>query len=106
MQLRDSTDVKRLFSALGDTDDYLDINVDDLVQVDEQILVANDIQGLAEVDSGALTLSILVALASGWVAIRGYERHNRSIGWGLTWAAFGFLMPLPALAVSAFQQDS
>jgi hypothetical protein len=100
LQLRSPDDVKRLFSALGDvpTPD-MGLTVSD---VDTLALYGGTESSLDAIDPNSFLLSILVALTTGWVAIRGYER-NRSMAWGLTWAAFGYLLPLPAIAASYYQ---
>lgn len=100
MQLRESTDLKRLFSALGEAQD--DVLPDDLTLLDEQsLIISPPLAGFEDFDTVGTGLSLFVALAAGWAAIKGYERNGRSIGWGLTWAAFGWLAPLPTLVVSA-----
>jgi hypothetical protein len=99
LQLRSPDDVKRLFSALGDQ-----------LSSGDTALTLSDVDALAlsgttlgEGEGTSFALSLLVALSIGWVAIRGYERNNRSIPWGLAWGAFGYLLPIPAVAASYYQ---
>lgn len=100
MQLRESTDIKRLLSALGETPD--DALPDDLTLLDEQSLILSPpLADLSDLDIGGMSLSLFVALTAGWAAIKGYERNGRSVGWGLTWAALGWLVPVPTLVVTA-----
>ena len=105
IQLRSTDDVKRLFSAFGDLSlGGTDLSLHD---VDEASLFVSrpggiDLADLSEVDTGSLLLSLAVASATGWTAIKAYERNGRSVGWGLVWATLGFLMPLPAVAYAAF----
>ncbi len=103
MQLRPATDIKRLFSALGESP--FD-ETTDLVRIDEQALVVDaPLASLEDLDIGVASISLSIALVAGWVAIKGYERNGQSLGWGLTWAALGWLMPVPALVVSAVKSD-
>lgn len=96
LSLRPSDDVKRLFSALGEAPgDPTELS---LAQLDEYSLTPAN--ALADIDLSSFSLSALVAVATAWVAIRGYERNHRSIGWGLIWGVFGYLLPIPAVAVS------
>lgn len=95
LQLRSPDDVKRLFSALSG----LEASNEDLTLADVDSLALQGSSALSEVDSSSVALSLLVAMATGWVAIRGYER-NKSVSWGLAWAGFGYLWPLPAIAAS------
>ena len=50
----------------------------------------------------ALALSVLVAMAAAWVAVRAYERNDRSMPWALAWGALGYLVPVPAVAASYY----
>jgi hypothetical protein len=98
MKLRTPDDVRRLFSALGDelTHEAHGLSVHD---VDEAALQGD----LEQIDWGSFGLTTLVAMATGWTAIRGYERHGELLPWGLVWAVLGFLFPVPAVAWTAFQ---
>jgi hypothetical protein len=102
LQLRSPDDVKRLFSALRS--ELPPVSELTLADVDALALAGgSDSGGLSEIDMSSLGLSLLVALATGWVAIRGYERGGGSMGWGLAWGLFGYLLPLPAVAASYYQ---
>lgn len=94
LALRTPDDVKRLFTALADVP-LLHENAG-MSEVDEL--------GLAETglffNTPAMGLSLLVALATGWTAIKAYER-NDSMPMGLAWAALGFLFPVPAVVYTA-----
>lgn len=97
LQLRSPEDVKRLFSALGSLPP--DPAQESLADIDA--LSLQPVGALDGVETNSLALSLLVALATGWVAIRAYER-SRSLGVGLAWASFGYLLPLPAIAASYY----
>ena len=99
-QLRTPEDMWRLFSALGDTMDHESGGLS-IAQVDELALGAEltEEEGLY-----GLGLSLLVAVAAGWSAIKAYERNNGSMPWGLTWGVTGFLFPVPAAIYSAVAQ--
>ena len=100
LQLRSPDDVRRLFSALGELPaPQVDLSVSDV----DQLALAGRSNPLDDIDGGSFFLSLLVALSVGWVAIRGYERNGRSVGWALTWAAFGYLLPLPAIGLSYYR---
>lgn len=102
LQLRSPDDVKRLFSALGEL--APDLSAVSLSDVDALALSGSGGGGsLDEIDTSSFALSLLVALSIGWVAIRGYERNGRSVPWGLAWGAFGYLLPIPAVAASYYQ---
>jgi hypothetical protein len=94
LALRTPDDVKRLFSALADVP-LLHENAG-MSEVDEL--------GLAETglffNTPGLGLSFLVALATGWTAIKGYER-NGSMPMGLAWGLLGFMFPVPAVVYTA-----
>jgi hypothetical protein len=99
LQLRSPEDVKRLFSAVYDVSGAMsDLTLADV----DALALQNQDEGLSAVDTNSLALSLLIALATGWVAIRGYER-NGSLGWGLAWGVFGYLLPVPAVAISAYR---
>ncbi len=98
MRLRTPEDLRRLFSALGD--ELVHESIMDVTQIDEMAM-----EGILEdVDWGALYISALVALATGYAAIRGYERNDGSLGWGLGWGALGFLFPVPAAGYTLLKQ--
>jgi hypothetical protein len=94
LALRTPDDVKRLFTALADVP-LLHENAG-MSEVDEL--------GLAETglffNAPAMGLSLVVALATGWTAIKAYER-NGSMQMGMAWAALGFLFPVPAVVYTA-----
>lgn len=98
LQLRTPDDVRRLFSALGDdlTHESGGLSVSEIDQM--------SLEAMEEVDPTGLFLTLLVATLSGFTAIRGYERNNESMGWGLAWAGIGFLFPLPSLAYAAIRK--
>jgi hypothetical protein len=96
MSLRTPDDVRRLFSALGDDLTHEDGALS-IAQIDEMAL--SDFE--EPVDGSSLGLTLLVAVATGWAAIKGYERNDESMGWGLTWASLGYLFPIPAVIYSA-----
>lgn len=98
-KLRTPDDVKRLFSALGDEMQHETLSI---AMVDEMALSAAP--GMEEGALSALALSVAVAIAAGWSAIQGYQRNAGSMPWGLTWAALGFLFPVPAVVYSAVKQ--
>lgn len=102
LQLRSPDDVKRLFSALGSLPrPETDLTVSDI----DTLALHGDTDNLDAfdaIDPNSFMLSLLVAFATGWVAIRGYER-NKSVSWGLAWAAFGYLLPVPAIVASSYQ---
>ena len=100
LTLRTPDDVRRLFSALGDvplTHESGHLSVADV----DQMALAGDLGD--EVDMAVLGVSLIVAMASGWAAIKGYQRNQGSMGWGLTWAGLGFMFPLPAVAYTAYK---
>jgi hypothetical protein len=96
LQLRSPDDVKRLFSAIGGG-----YGLSDLTLAEVDTLALHKGADLSEIDVPILALSLAVALVTGWVAIRGFDR-NHSMSWGLAWAGFGFLYPLPAIALSYY----
>jgi len=103
LQLRSPDDVKRLFSALGEMPaSQADLSVSDV----DQLALLDGGSPLDDIDGGSFFVSLLVALSVGWVAVRAYERNNRSVGWALTWAAFGYLLPLPAIGLSYYRDVS
>ncbi len=97
LKLRTPDDVRRLFSALGDdlTHESGGLSVSEIDQM--------SLEAMEEVDPTGLVLTLLVAVLSGFVAIRGYERNGESMGWGLTWAGLGFMFPLPTLLYSSIR---
>lgn len=98
LKLRTPDDVRRLFSALGDdlTHESGGLSVSDIDQMSLEVM--------EDVDPTGLLLTLLVATLSGFIAIRGYERNNESMGWGLAWAGLGFMFPLPSLVYASFRQ--
>jgi len=96
-KLRTPDDVRRLFSALGDEMTHEALSVAD---VDTMALEQPEDDGFVT----TLTLSLLVALAAGFSAVRGYQRNAGSMPWGLTWGALGYLFPVPAVVYSAVVQ--
>lgn len=103
LQLRQPTDAKRLLSALSPApagESPVDLS---LYDIDERALLqASGGPALDEVDMQALALSVLVAMAAVWVAVRAYERNDRSMPWALAWGALGYLVPVPAVAASYY----
>lgn len=99
MKLRTPGDVRRLFSALSEdlTHEEYGLSVAD---VDELALSGE----LEQTDWPSVGLSLLVSLATGWSAIRGYERNAESLAWGLAWGALGFMFPVPAVAYTAYTE--
>lgn len=104
LQLRAPDDFRRLLSALSPVpfeDPAVDLS---LYDIDERALMQRSEPALSldNIDGSALALSVLVAMATAWVAVRAYERHGESMTWALAWGAFGYLLPLPAVAASYY----
>ncbi len=99
LTLRTPDDVRRLFSALGDdlTHESGGLSVSDIDQM--------SLEAMEEVDPTGLALTLVVALLSGFIAIRGYERNSESMGWGLTWAGLGFMFPVPSLLYTSLNRS-
>lgn len=97
--LRTPEDLRRLFSALGDDMEH-ETGALSVAQVDAMALEAAENDGAF----AALGLTLVVALAAGWSAIRGYQRNMDSMPWGVTWGVLGFLFPVPAVVYSAVKQ--
>ena len=96
LTLRTPDDITRLFSALGDNLTHEDGGYGTLSDIDAMTLSAT------EADSGrGVALSIAIAVAAGWVGIRGYNRNYQSMGWGLAWAGLGYVFPIPAVIYTA-----
>lgn len=106
IQLRTADDIKRLVSAFGDFSEPLAQTDLSLHDVEDLALQPQATVSLDDIDTSGLLLSTLVAVATGWVAIKGFERNAGSMGWGMTWAALGFLMPLPAVLYAALQKEN
>lgn len=101
MSLRTPDDVRRLFSALGDEMRHEASGMGlSVAQIDELALEGS----LEDFDWPALGLSFLVAAATGYTAIRGFQRNDDSMWWGLGWGALGFLFPVPATVFTAVQE--
>ncbi|MEE8615518.1 MAG: hypothetical protein V3T11_09950 [Roseateles sp.] len=98
--LRTPDDVRRLFSALGDelTHETGALSVTD---IDNMALNGVGLDALDEVDATGLGITVLVAMAAGWSAIKAYERNQHQMQWGLAWGVLGGLFPLPAVVYSA-----
>jgi hypothetical protein len=99
LALRTPDDVRRLFSALGD-DLTHETGALSVAEIDELALSGD----LEEINVAGLGITLLVAVATSWVAIKGYERNHHAMGWGVTWGALGFLFPLPAMIYSAVKE--
>jgi hypothetical protein len=100
LALRTPDDVRRLFSALGDdlTHETGALSVADI----DQLSLSGDLDmGVA---TEGLGLTLLVAMLTAWVAIKGYERNQHQMGWGLGWGALGFMFPLPSAIYSAVKE--
>lgn len=99
LTLRTPDDVRRLFSALGDdlTHERGALSVSDVDQM--------SLEAMEEVDPTGLILTLAVAVLSGFIAIRGYERNDESMGWGMTWASLGFMFPVPSLIYTSLQRS-
>lgn len=102
-QLRTPDDVRRLFSALGEdlTHESAGLSVS---QLDQMSLEAAEPLSLDEINVTGLSLSLLVAVATSWVAIKGFQRNRGSLGWGLAWGGFGLLFPAPAVVYTALKR--
>ena len=96
LQLRNPDDLRRLFSALGEDLARYDATDPSLTDIEIAALQAPT----TEFNAAALVLSVLVGLATGWVAIRGYERSGRSMSKGLLWGTAGLFFPLPTLVLT------
>ena len=103
LQLRNADDVKRLFSALGEDPSSLQAALS-IYDADEASLNAPG--ALEAIDTTTFMLSLVVAVATGFSAIKGFERNGKSLGWGLTWGVLGFLMPLPVAAYAALKESN
>ena len=101
LRLRTPEDVRRLFSALGDdlTHESGGLSVSQLDQMSLESL-----ETLDEVNMTGLTLSLAVAVATSWVAIKAYERNSGSMPWGLAWGGLGLLFPAPAVLYTALNR--
>lgn len=101
LQLRPAHDALRLFSALADADDFSD----QLSLYDIDLAAVQPIDPAAAAAAGvtalAILLSLSVAAAVGWVAIKGYERNHGSMGWGIVNAVTGYVLPVPAAIYTA-----
>jgi hypothetical protein len=96
-QLRTAADVKRLFSALGDELEHESMGDSlSLATVEQDAL-----QAYTPEDLSSLYISLLVAGATGWAAIKGFQRNAGSVPWGLAWGVLGFMFPVPAVVYSA-----
>jgi len=105
LQLRSPDDVKRLFSALGELPaPHVDLSVSDVDQL--ALMGGPGLSALDDIDGNSFALSVLVALSVGWVAVRAYERNGKSVSWALSWAVFGYLLPLPAIGLSYYRDVS
>jgi hypothetical protein len=98
-KLRTPEDVRRLFSALGDALVH-ESGALSLAELDQLALAAPEDDG----SFAALYLSLVVAVAAGFSAIRGYQRNSGSMPWGVAWGALGYLFPVPAVVYSAVVQ--
>jgi hypothetical protein len=99
LSLRTPEDVKRLFSALGDVPLTHESGGLSVAQVDE-LSLSGALEGFGELDTG-FVLSLLVAAAAGYSAIKGYERNQGSLSWGLSWGVLGWAFPLPSVVYAA-----
>jgi hypothetical protein len=94
--LRTPDDIRRLFSALSDDLTHENLS---LTAVDAEALAPPEDDGLLT----SLGISLLIAVAAGWTAVKGYERNMGSVPWGVTWGVTGFLFPVPAIVYTAIQ---
>jgi hypothetical protein len=101
LRLRTPEDVRRLFSALGDDLDHESGGLS-VSQLDQMSLGGMD--ALEEVDLTGLGLSLMVAVATSWVAINAFQRNEGSMGWGLTWGGLSLMFPVPAVLYTAFNR--
>jgi hypothetical protein len=99
LSVRTPDDVKRLFSALGGVALTHESGGLSVAQVDE-LSLSGSMGGFGELDMG-FVLSLLVAAAAGYSAIRGYERNQGSMPWGLGWGLLGWAFPVPSVVYSA-----
>jgi hypothetical protein len=97
--LRTPDDLRRLFSALGDALVH-ESGALSVAELDQMALAAPEDEG----NFMGLYLSVLVALAAGFSAVRGYQRNAGSMPWALTWGTMGYLFPVPAVVYSAVVQ--
>ena len=95
--LRTPEDVRRLFSALGDDMEHESGNLS-LSDMEQLALAQAEEPGI---DWSGVGVTIAVVIAAGWTAIKGYERNNESLPWGLSWGVLGYLFPIPAVIYSA-----
>ncbi len=102
LQLREQTDPKRLFSALADG--LVDEESTSLTQFEENMLAAPTDADM-QLAFWGLFLSMGVAAAAAWSAIRAYERNNESMAKGITWGMLGAFFPLPTVVVTAVIKD-
>lgn len=100
LQLRSPDDLRRLFSALGDGLERYDA---DLNLTDIEIAALQAPTG--EFNAAGLVISLVIALTTGWVAIRGYERSGRSVSRGLLWGTAGLFLPVPTLIVTGILES-
>ncbi len=97
--LRTPDDVKRLFSALGDVPLTHETGALSVAQLDELALSQSD----EPIEWGSVGLSLFVALAAGFSAIKGFERNNADLQWGLGWGLLGWLFPVPSVVYAAYK---
>lgn len=102
LQLREQTDPKRLFSALGDA--LADEGSTSLAQFEESVLAAPSDEDM-QLAFWGLLLSMGIAAGAAWSAIQAYERNNNSMGRGLAWGVLGAFFPLPTVLVTTFIKD-
>lgn len=98
-ELRNPDDVRRLFSALGDQMEH-EAGALSVAELDQMALQAVEDDG----SMFALGLTLLVAAGAAWSAVRGYQRNDGSVPWGVAWGALGYLFPVPAIVYSAVAQ--
>ena len=93
ISLRTPDDVKRLFTALGDVPLMHEGGGLSVAQLDEMSLSGAG----EEIDMTAVGVSVLVAVAAGYSAIKGFQRNMGSMPWGVGWGVLGWLFPVPSV---------
>lgn len=97
--LRTPDDVRRLFSALGDVPFTHESGGLSVAQLDELALS----QAVEEIDWSSIGVSLAVAAAAAFSAIKSFERNQGSMPWGVGWGLLGWMFPVPSVAYAAYK---